>query len=82
MSFDSTGGRAPAQPTHDGSVTGAVSRLTAEFEGALQPPVVRRVVLGSRRDLAGAPVPALPELVERLARQRLLQSISAGRAHL
>jgi hypothetical protein len=52
-----------------------VSRLAAEF-APLHPPIVRRVVLDSRRDLAGAPAPALPELVERLARQRLLESLS------
>jgi hypothetical protein len=43
---------------------------------------VRRIVLSSRRDLDGCPAPALPELVERLARQRLLQSLGARRVRL
>jgi hypothetical protein len=47
------------------------NRLTAGFEKELPQAVVRRVVLGSRRDLNGSPAAALPELVERLARQRL-----------
>ena len=55
----------------DAAVNGAINRLTAEFADELPPAVVRRVVLGSRRDLTGSPAAALPELVERLARQRL-----------
>ncbi|OLT16115.1 hypothetical protein BJF78_15355 [Pseudonocardia sp. CNS-139] len=61
----------------DPAVAGAVARLTAEFTDAIGPTVVRRVVRHSRSDLSGCPPAALPELVERLARQRLLQS---GRA--
>lgn len=49
-------------------VPAAVARLRPEFPGRRVLAVVRR----SLADLAGAPVPALPELVERLARQRLL----------
>ncbi len=82
MSPDETSARAPFHPRHDVSVTAAVSRLTAEFEGDAQAPLVRRIVLSSRRDLDGCPAPALPELVERLARQRLLQSLGARRVRL
>jgi hypothetical protein len=63
---------------HDDScVAAAVARLSVEFAPHVHPAVISRVVAGSRVDLSGTPVPALPELVERLARQRLLQS--AGR---
>jgi hypothetical protein len=69
----------PAEPAvHDDlTVTAAVARLSAEFAPAVQPAVISRVVARSRVDLSGAPGPALPELVERLARQRLLQSAGA-----
>lgn len=56
----------------DPSVRGAIDRLSAEFAGRAPVAVVDRIVRGSRRDLDAAPVAALPELVERLARQRLL----------
>ena len=66
----------PAEPAgqHDPAVAGAIARLSAEFAENVRPAVISRVVVGSRRDLSGAPDPALPELVERLARQRLFQS--------
>lgn len=64
----------PSGRTHDISVAGAIGRLTAEFHGRLRPHVVSRVVFGCRHDLSGSPEGALPELVERLARQRLLTS--------
>jgi hypothetical protein len=54
------------------AVTQAISRLTSEFAGYVRPTTVGHVVLDCRRELQGAPVRALPELVERLARQRLL----------
>ncbi|CAA9450124.1 MAG: hypothetical protein AVDCRST_MAG66-4794, partial [uncultured Pseudonocardia sp.] len=47
-------------------------RLQIEFDGRVAPRTVRRTVQRSRRDLIGAPEGALPELVERLARARLL----------
>ena len=50
-----------------------VERLMAEFEDRLSLPVIAQVVSGCRRDLAGTPETALPEMVERLARQRLLE---------
>ena len=38
---------------------------------------VRATVRGCRRDLGGVPSGALPELVERLARQRIIDSLAA-----
>jgi hypothetical protein len=57
---------------HEAAVIEAITRLTAEF--AREHPLwkVGRTVRGSRRDLSGVPGGALPELLERLARQRLL----------
>ena len=56
----------------DDSVDQAVARLLAEEYGTLAgPQVVMGVVQTARRELAGSPVGALPELVERLARYRL-----------
>jgi hypothetical protein len=64
-----------APPIHDSSVDQAVARLAEEFGSHLGPQMVIRVVRDCRRDLGGSPVGALPELVERLARHRLLQAI-------
>jgi hypothetical protein len=54
----------------DPSISSAIPRLSAEF-----PHVGRRsiglVVRTCREELRGSPADALPELVERLARQRL-----------
>ena len=58
-------------PTSDPSVDEAVARLAVEFGHRLPASVVRRVVRDCRHELSGAPVGALPELVERLARHRL-----------
>ena len=61
----------------DESVEQAVTRLLAEEYGTLAgPQVVMGVVQTARRELAGSPVGALPELVERLARYRLHSAIS------
>ncbi|HXV94699.1 MAG TPA: hypothetical protein VD813_15455 [Pseudonocardia sp.] len=65
----------PVRSATDPSVTGAIARLTTEFRNRHRPQVVTRVVLDSRRDLNGSPAGALPELVERLARERLLPSV-------
>ena len=66
---------APRVPV-DESVEQAVVRLLAEEYGTLAgPQVVMGVVQTARRELAGSPVGALPELVERLARYRLHTSI-------
>ncbi|QJY48979.1 hypothetical protein [Pseudonocardia broussonetiae] len=58
-------------PDSAGPVTGAVRRLADEFDGRVHPRTLRRTVQRARRDLAGVPEGALPELVERLARERL-----------
>ena len=47
-------------------------RLMFEFEGAVNLDDIARVVHQSRENLAGSPPGAMSELVERLARQRLL----------
>ncbi|MFZ2176371.1 MAG: hypothetical protein WAW17_20480 [Rhodococcus sp. (in: high G+C Gram-positive bacteria)] len=49
-----------------------IERLTPEFETCFSPTAISRVVADSIRDLTGVPAPDLPELAERLARQRLL----------
>lgn len=54
-------------------VVDVTERLMAEFESRLDLAVITKVVGGCRRDLDASPVGALPELVERLARQRLLE---------
>jgi hypothetical protein len=67
-----------ATPTiTDEAVASAIARLTVEFAGRSSPPI-RPVVVACRRDLAGSPPGALPELVERLARQRLLVRRDVG----
>jgi hypothetical protein len=65
-----------ADPSLDRSVDDAVVRLAEEFSDRLGPHLIVRVVRDCRRDLGGSPVGALPELVERLARIRLSESIS------
>ena len=63
----------PAAP--DPSVRSAISRPTQEFpELGCRP--ISLVVRTCREELRGAPDGALPELVERLARQRLRVSLS------
>lgn len=66
---------AVATPTADSSVDQAVARLAEEFADRVRPQSIVRVVKDCRRELGGSPVGALPELVERLARYRLGQSI-------
>jgi hypothetical protein len=58
--------------TEDTAVDQAVARLADEFRTQLRPQVIGTVVRSCRRDLSGVPATALPELVERLARERLL----------
>ena len=55
----------------DDSVDLAVRRLSDEFRDRLGAQYVRRIVQLARADLSGVPAGAVPELVERLARQRL-----------
>ena len=54
-------------------VAEAVQRLEQEFRGSLRRDVIINVVRRSRSELDSPSVEALPELLERLARQRLLQ---------
>ena len=51
--------------------TSIAMRLSEEFGHRCSTRVVEDVILVCRQDLAGSPPGALPELVERLARQRL-----------
>lgn len=57
-------------------VIDVTERLMAEFEDRLELNVISRVVSGCRRDLEGTPNGPLPELLERLARQRLLDELA------
>jgi hypothetical protein len=59
------------------SVADVTERLMLEFGAVLPLADVSRAVLQSFRDLAAAPVGALPELVERLARQLLHEAAVA-----
>jgi hypothetical protein len=59
----------------DRSVDLAVDRLAEEFDDRAETQTVVDVVRTCRNDLSGVPVTALPELVERLARHRLLATV-------
>ncbi|BCK56076.1 hypothetical protein [Nocardia wallacei] len=52
-------------------------RLYAEFAGRFSRPAVVEVIRGCIDDLAGVPRSAIPELGERLARQRLLDTLDS-----
>ncbi len=69
----------PAMSTRDDDrwMVDAVRRLLREFGGALDQADIAQVVSWSRADLDGPHPAAMPELVERLARQRLLQRVAA-----
>jgi len=58
----------------DPSIRSAVARLSHEFP-ELGPRSIVLVVRTCREELRGSPADALPELVERLARQRLRVSL-------
>ncbi len=58
----------------DLSVRSAILRLSREFPD-LGPSPISLVVRTCREELRGSPTDALPELVERLARQRLRVSL-------
>lgn len=60
-------------PDARGTLAPTVRRLVAEFPDR-HVAVVSATVTRCLRDLAGTPPGALPELLERLARQRLLDS--------
>ncbi len=66
-------------PHHDDRwIHDAVRRLDREFGGALHQADIAQVVSWSRADLQGPHPAAMPELVERLARQRLLQRVAVS----
>jgi hypothetical protein len=65
---------APAAARTDPAAAAVISRLTPEFHEQPGPRVVERVVLQARHDLDDLHPLALPELLERLARQRLLET--------
>jgi len=56
---------------NDVSYCDVTERMFTEFERVHPLPVIAAVVRQCRDDLAGSPPGALPELVQRLARQRL-----------
>jgi len=53
------------------SYADVVERLFVEFEGRRSLPVIRAMVHECRAELSCSPETAMPELLERLARQRL-----------
>ena len=59
-------------------VSEAVQRLEREFRGSIHRGVIAGVVRRSRHEVDSPSAGALPELVERLARQRLLQHVTAN----
>jgi hypothetical protein len=65
--------RAAARTQTEPTVTAVINRLSAEFLAQAGPLTIVRVVLQARHDLDEPHPLALPELLERLARQRLLE---------
>ena len=55
----------------------AAHRLDREFRGRVHPGLIRTVVRHSHEQLDCPSAAALPELVERLARQRLLEHVTS-----
>lgn len=72
-SGDRPGGSDVTAPGDD-TTAGVIGRLRGEFEGRLELAQIARVVQGCRTELTCSPPPALPELIERLAHQRLLDT--------
>ena len=56
----------------DLTLADVAERLMSEFEDRFDLASISRVVQTARHDLAAVPVGSVPELVERLARQRLM----------
>jgi hypothetical protein len=70
----------PTEPPHlhhEVSLADITERLMVEFGDRVSVSTISAIVLECRHDLQGCPVLALPELVERHARQRLLQTSCA-----
>ncbi len=59
------------QPYPDVSFADVTERLFRRFDAVYPLPVITAVVRQCRTDLDGAPPGAMPELLERLAQQRL-----------
>ncbi len=59
------------------ALTETVHRLNREFEGIVHRGVIRTVVRCSRDELDCPSADALPELVERLARERLREHLAS-----
>jgi hypothetical protein len=64
------------------SVADVVERLFTDFESDLTLPAIHAVVRQCRRDLDSIPATALPELLERLARQRLHDMVTETRSDI
>ncbi len=62
------------QPNDQPSLADTTERLFAQFDGHIPLPQIIDAVRQARADLDGHPPAALPELVERLAHQRLLEA--------
>lgn len=60
------------------SYADVVERLLAEFEGSVPLPVIVDMTHLCREQLRGSPASAMPELLERLVRQRLIGTSHAG----
>lgn len=56
---------------HSGTYADVVEELFREYEDSLPLCAILAVVNGCRHDLAGSPLGAMPELLERLARYRI-----------
>jgi hypothetical protein len=71
----------PAHPTGQSLISQALASVTRRLYADFQPDItmadVRATVRQCRHDLDIVTDPALPELVERLARQRLSNHLSA-----
>lgn len=65
---------APTRVTDQRSLDQMVGRLCLEFGGRFTAKQVRRAAQRCLDDLAGSPPGAMPELGERLTRQRLLDA--------
>lgn len=69
----------PIPRAHDEvPVADITERLMAEFGAVVPLSEISAAVMRALRDLAGVPVGALPELVERLARQVLREAGGEG----
>jgi hypothetical protein len=76
--IDHGGAPGAAYPTAESPpLTHVVERLLADFDSQLAPPLVSAIVQRCRAELDIVPRAALPELVERLARQRLHDLVTA-----